>query len=95
MFIVMLVGGNEALRFFAELGNLHEDIIFLPDDKKFYEDVDLFVCFGGEMSETIKHPRRLITWSGSDQETMDRIYKLLFPISSVCASAAAKTIVFA
>jgi len=95
MFIVMLVGGNEALRFFAELENMHADVIFLPDDQQFYEDVDLFVCFGGEMSPKIRHPKRLITWSGSDQETMDRVYKLLFPIPSACASAAAKTNVFA
>lgn len=81
----MLVGGNEALRFFTEMKNDHEDVLFLPDDEQFYEDVDLFLCFGGPMSPKIRYPKRLITWSGSDQETMDRIHNLLFPIPTVCA----------
>jgi len=88
MFIVMLVGGNEALRFFAELKNMHKEIIFLPDDEQFYEDVDLFVCFSSDISPKIRSPKRLITWSGDDQETLDRVYRLLLPIPLVCASAA-------
>jgi hypothetical protein len=77
MFIVMLVGGNEAGRFFTELENLHNDVIFLPDDEQFYDNTDLFVCFGGPMSEKIKYPMHLITWSGDDQETLERVFKTL------------------
>ena len=77
MFIVMLVGGNEAGRFFTQLENIHKDVIFFPDDEQFYENTDLFVCFGGQMSEKIKDPMHLITWSGDDQETLERVFKTL------------------
>ena len=77
MFIVMLVGGNEAGRFFAELKHLHEEVIFMPDDEEFYDNVDLFVCFSGDLSPRIRPPLPIMTWSGDDQETLDRVYKRL------------------
>ena len=77
MFIVMLVGGNEALRFFAQLKALHKEVIFLPDEEQFYENTDLFLCFGGPMSPLIRSPAPMMTWSGDDQETLHRVYKTL------------------
>lgn len=77
MFIVMLVGGNEAGRFFAELKQLHDEVIFMPDDEEFYDDVDLFVCFSGDLSPRIRPPRPIMTWCGNDLDTLDRVYKRL------------------
>ena len=75
MFVVMLVGGNEAGRFFAEIKELHDEVIFMPDDEEFYEDVDVFLCFGGKMSPRIRPPMPIMTWSGDDVETLTRVYK--------------------
>ena len=77
MYIVMLVGGNEAGRFFAELKTLHDQVIFMTDDEEFYDHADLFVCFGGPMSPRIHPPMPMMTWSGDDQETLQRLYKTL------------------
>jgi hypothetical protein len=74
MFIVMLVGGPEAFRFFAEVQNVHPSVILIADEEKFYEHADLFVYFGGEMTPGL---RPVITWSGDDLETLRRIHEYL------------------
>jgi hypothetical protein len=76
MFIVMVVGNPaEATRFLDNLQVQYQDIIWLANDPKFYENVDLFVSCGYE-----PYPpkgARSITWSGDDAETLERIYKTL------------------
>ena len=76
MFIVMVVGNPaEATRFLDNLQVQYQDIIWMANDPKFYENTDLFVSCGYE-----PYPpkgRRSITWSGDDVETVERIYKTL------------------
>ena len=76
MFIVMIVGNpKEAARFFDNLQQQNDDLIWMENDPKFYENTDLFVSCGG-----LPYPpkgARSITWSGDDGETVERIYKTL------------------
>ena len=74
MFIVMLVGGPDAFRFFAEVQNVDRRIILLVDEPKIYEHTDLFVYFGGDVAPGL---RPVITWSGDDDETLRRIHETL------------------
>jgi hypothetical protein len=82
MFIVMVVGDPEkAARFLDNLQVQYQDIIWMANDPKFYENVDLFVSCGYE-----PYPpkgARSITWSGDDAETIVRVYKTLFPAAGV------------
>ena len=74
MFIVMLVGGPDTFRFFAEVQNVDRRIILLVDEPKIYEHTDLFVYFGGDVAPGL---RPVITWSGDDEETLRRIHETL------------------
>lgn len=81
MFIVMLVGGPEAFRFFAEVQDVNPCLILLIDEVEFYHKTDLFVYFGGEMTPGLGPT---ITWSGDDQETLGRIHERLgLPVRNV------------
>jgi hypothetical protein len=76
MFIVMVVGNpNQSGRFLKKYQEQYDDLIWMANDPKFYENVDLFVSCGYE-----PYPpkgARSITWSGDDAETLERIYKTL------------------
>ena len=86
MFIVMVVGEpQKAALFLDNLQIQYQDFIWMEDDPKFYENTDLFVSCGG-----LPYPpkgARSITWSGDDAETVQRIYKTLFPATGVATTA--------
>ena len=72
----MVVGDPEkAARFLDNLQSQYNNVIWMENDPKFYENTDLFVSCGYE-----PYPpkgARSITWSGDDVETIQRIYKTL------------------
>jgi hypothetical protein len=76
MFIV-LVGGyvNQRERFFDEMDKNDERIIWINEKRSFYYIADLFVNFGGITD--IPRGKRVITWSGDTQETLEKIYETL------------------
>jgi hypothetical protein len=88
MFIVMGVGDpTQAARFLDNLQSQYHDVIWMEDTPKFYENVDLFVSCGG-----VPYPpkgKRSITWSGDDAETIERIYKTLFPATGLARATPA------
>ena len=72
----MIVGDPiQAEKFLDNLQSQYYDLIWMKNDPKFYENVDLYVSCGG-----LPYPpkgARSITWSGDDVETLERIYKTL------------------
>jgi hypothetical protein len=88
MFVVMLVGNPlEASRFLDNLQDQHSQILWLVDTPIIYENTDLFVSCGG-----LPYPpkdSRSITWSGDDAETIERVYKSLFPATGVARATPA------
>jgi hypothetical protein len=88
MFVVMIVGNPlEAGRFLDNLQNQHTDVIWLENRPELYENTDLFVSCGYE-----PYPpkgARSITWSGDDAETIERVYKSLFPATGVARATPA------
>lgn len=77
MFVV-LVGGytNQRDAFYNETAGLSCDkIVWVNDRTAFYYIADLFVHFGGIIN--IPREKTVITWSGDNQETIDRVYKTL------------------
>jgi len=76
--IVVLVGGypNQRDEFYKNVLELgEEDIVWVNDNRMFYYIADLFVNFGGITN--IPKGKLTITWSGDNQETIQRIYKTL------------------
>ena len=86
MFIVMVVGEpQKATKFLDNLQEQYQDFIWMEHDPEFHEHTDLYVSCGYE-----PYPpkgRRSITWSGDDSETIERIYKTLFPATGVATTA--------
>lgn len=77
MFVV-LVGGYSRQReeFFNEVNSSGSDaILWINDRRTFYYIADLFVNFGGQVNIPAGKPS--VTWSGDNQETIERIYKTL------------------
>lgn len=77
MFVV-LVGGyvNQRERFFEEMADAHDDrIVWINDKRSFYYIADLFVNLGGIVD--IPKGKKVITWSGDNMETCERVYKTL------------------
>jgi hypothetical protein len=77
MFVV-LVGGYTHHReaFYDETADLLGDkIVWVNDRSAFYYVADLFVNFGGIIN--IPKEKKVITWSGDNQETIARVYKTL------------------
>ena len=77
MFVV-LVGGydNQRDEFYKDALNLgDEDIVWINDSRTFNYIADLFVNFGGITN--IPKGKLTITWSGDNQETIQRVYKTL------------------
>ena len=77
MFVV-LVGGytQQRERFYDETaGLLCDRIVWVNDRSAFYYIADIFVNFGGIIN--IPKGKLTITWSGDNQETIQRVYKTL------------------
>lgn len=76
MFVV-LVGGyvNQRDQFFDEMDKNDERVVWVNDKRSFYYIADLFVNFGGITD--IPRGKRVITWNGDTQETMEKIYETL------------------
>jgi hypothetical protein len=77
MFVV-LVGGYEQQRdeFHRDVLNMDdEDIVWINNSRTFNYIADLFVNFGGIIN--IPKGKLVITWSGDNQETIQRVYKTL------------------
>jgi hypothetical protein len=76
MFIV-LVGGyvNQRERFFDEMDKNDERVVWINDKRSFYYIADIFVNFGGIVE--IPRGKKVVTWSGDTQETLEKIYETL------------------
>ena len=78
MFVV-LVGGNPQQRdaFYEQVMTSWAlpHVIWVNDRRSFNYIADLFVYFGGQA--TIPAGKKSITWSGDNQETIQRVYKTL------------------
>jgi hypothetical protein len=78
MFVV-LVGGDTQQRseFYQEVMTSWAlpHVVWVNDRRSFYYIADLFVNFGGQV--TIPSGKKSITWSGNNQETIERTYKTL------------------
>jgi len=76
--IVVLVGGyvNQRDEFYKDVLQLgDENIVWVNGGRTFYYIADLFVNFGGFTN--IPRGKLSVTWSGDNQETIQRIYKTL------------------
>ena len=77
MFVV-LVGGYDHQRdeFHRDVLNMaDETIVWINHSRTFNYIADLFVNFGGITN--IPKDKLVITWSGDNQETIQRVYKTL------------------
>ena len=77
VYVVVLSGDpGSTAQFYHKVKNLPwNNILWINNDRFAYPAANLFVMFGGRWD--IPHLTPFITWSGDDEETIERVYKTL------------------
>jgi len=77
IYVVVLSGDpGSTAQFYHKVKALPwNNIVWINNEQRTYPSANLIVLFGGKWD--IPHLTPFITWSGDDDETLERVYKTL------------------